>query len=212
VGSYCIEPALTFTEPATKYNPFEKLRSSLVKVSSNAVINCGVSYSKSIQWVVNEIDPVSYGFLRKLDLSSNPSSVTGELIFAENSMQYGLYEFTFTTSLTFSSSQTVSSTIQTYVQIVPSGIAVVSIDKGINEIKIGSNQRFYLRPAVYSYDLDGLILSGQLNFAYYCKVIRLDSANQIPDSQIDLETYKLDNGLTMNRNETCFGLNSNIYF
>jgi hypothetical protein len=191
-------------------SPIEKLRSSLVKISSNAVINCGVAYSKTILWTVNEINPINNASLRIIDLKSNPSSSTGELIFAENSLQYGLYEFEFSTTLTYGSSQTVSSAIKTYVKIIPSGIAVVSIDKGINEIKIGSSQRFYLRPAAYSYDLDGLILPSQLNFVYYCKVIQLNSSNQIPNSQIDLETYKLNNGLLMNRNETCFGSNSKI--
>jgi hypothetical protein len=196
---------------ASKENPTVKLRSSLIKVSSNAVINCGVANSKTVLWTVNQIDSVNYSFIRNLDLTGNPSASTGELIFSENTLQYGLYEIKFSIRVHFGSNQTVSSLIRTYVRIVPSGIAVVSIDKGINEIRIGSGQGLYLRPAVYSYDLDDLILPSQLNFVYYCKVVQTDSPNQTPDSQIDLETYKI-NGLEMNKNETCFRSNStNLY-
>jgi hypothetical protein len=211
IGNYCIEPVLTFSELASKENPTVKLRSSLIKVSSNAVINCGVANSKTVLWTVNQIDSVNYSFIRNLDLTGNPSASTGELIFSENTLQYGLYEIKFSTRVHFGSNQTVSSLIRTHVRIVPSGISVVSIDKGIKEIRIGSGQGLYLRPAVYSYDLDDLILPSQLNFVYYCKVVQTDSPNQTPDSQIDLETYKI-NGLEMNKNETCFRSNStNLY-
>jgi hypothetical protein len=198
---------LTFSESASKENPTVKLRSSLIKVSSNAVINCGVGYSKTALWTVNQIDSVNYSFIRNLDLTGNPSASTGELIFAENTLQYGLYEIKFSIRVHFGSNQK-ESVNKTYVRIVPSGIAVVSIDKGTNEIRIGSGQGLYLRPAVYSYDLDDLILPSQLNFVYYCKVVQTDSPNQTPDSQIDLETYTMKN-LT---NETCFRSNSiNLY-
>jgi hypothetical protein len=146
-----------------------------------------------------------------LDLSKNPSALTGELIFAENALDYGLYEFQFSINLT-SISGIFQNSIRTYARIVPSGVIVFALENGMNEIKVGSNQRFFLKPAVYSYDLDNLIPPSQLNFTYYCQVVRSNSKNQNVQNQIDLETFKINNKLLMNRNETCFGLNSNFFF
>ena len=179
----------------------------MVKISTNTIITCGVDYLKSLRWTVSQLDSATFALIRTLDLSSNPSALTGELIFAENSLSYGLYEFKFATDLMFNS-ETLSSTIQTYVKIVPSGVAVFALENGVKETKIGSSQRYYLRPTVYSFDFDGLILPSQLDFVYYCRVIRLDST-YVNMEQTDLETYKLNGQLTMNRNETCFASNSN---
>jgi len=178
-------------------------------ISSYTNISCGIDFIKTTRWTVSQVDPLN-NIIKALDLSKNPSALTGELMFAENALEYGLYEFQFSINLT-SISETFQNSIKTYVRIIPSGVAVLALEKGISEIKIGTNQPFFLRPTVHSYDIDNLVLSNQLDYTYFCRVIRSNLINQNVQNQTDLETYK-NNQLSMNRNETCFGLNSKFSF
>lgn len=107
-----------------------------------------------------------------VDLSKNPTSKLSELVIKGNKVDYGLYKFELFVNVTFNVSVTLTSNVvYSYVEVIPSGIAVYSVKNGVSNILIGSNQEFLLQPALYSYDMDDVITADKLGFVLYCQTI-----------------------------------------
>lgn len=107
-----------------------------------------------------------------------------------------------------------SNVAQTYIQIIPTGLAVFAFENGVSNLFIGSIQEIRLQPSIYTLDLDSKITPDKLNFSYFCKTVNLSESNSAVNSQIDLMTYKNNPNLVMNRNFSCFGTSSkkNFFF
>lgn len=107
-----------------------------------------------------------------------------------------------------------SNVAQTYIQIIPTGLAVFAFENGVSNLFIGSIQEIRLQPSIYTLDLDSKIIPDKLNFSFFCKTVNLSESNSAVNSQIDLMTYKNNPNLVMNRNFSCFGTSSkkNFFF
>ncbi|CAF1129991.1 unnamed protein product, partial [Brachionus calyciflorus] len=60
------------------------------------------------------------------------------------------------------------SQLETFIQIAPGGIAVFSLENGLDYLKIGKNQSLELNPLKYAYDMDNLKNTDSLDFKFYC--------------------------------------------
>jgi hypothetical protein len=134
------------------------------------------------------------------------------LVIKENTLDYGLYQFTLQVDVSFNG-MIVSSSAQTYVQIIPTGLAVFALENGVSSVIIGSKQAFSLQPTTYTFDRDDIIQPSQLTFVYYCKTINISDPNSVntQTSIFDLSSYKNNTILSMDRTINCFGNNSKDY-
>ena len=184
-------------------NPQNILRSKLFSLNTATYFSCNSSYVMTYQWTLTFINSSSS---IKIDLSSNPTWQSTSLVIQAYTLAYGLYAFNFQTNVTITSGNVfLTNNITTYVQIVPTGLAVFGLQNGVSGILIGTQQSFSLNPALYSLDLDNLIQPSSLQFKFYCFPIITGSGIVVNTTQnIDLMTYKNNSQLQMNWNTTCF--------
>jgi hypothetical protein len=163
-----------------------------------------LSYSFKYLWSVSRTD-----IMKTIDLISNPTWQSSELVIQPNTLEYGSYKFSLNlTAVTFGDkSETTTTSISRLIQIVPTGIKVNAIRNGISSVLIGLQQNFTLNPELYSSDLDNVILASQLRFKFYCSPRLLNSSITLSQT-IDLFKYKNGSHLMMSRNTTCFESNS----
>jgi hypothetical protein len=162
---------------------------------------CNFTYTQINQWLLNRVDIV-----QSIDLTSNPTSNSPGLVMQANTLAYGTYEFIYQVNINvpgMNSGGSFTSSISTYIQIVPTGLAIFALQNGISTILIGYGQTQVLDPTKYSFDFDNVASISTLSYKYYCVTI-LTSLSAISSSSIDLATYKSNPKLSMSSNQTCF--------
>ena len=178
----------------------------MLTVSSVISFYCNTNFTYQNIWTLTQVSPKNLAPVSIINLSQNPTSQSSELVIKENTLGYGLYMFQFQVVVSFNGMSQISSNVAvTYMQVIPTGLAVFSIANGVSYVLIGTNQLFSLQPSVYSVDLDNIVVPSQLTFAYYCKTVNLSDPNSVnaPASQIDLLSYKT-NQAVLNGNPDCF--------
>lgn len=189
-------------------NPSKIYRSNLFTVSSVISFYCNTNFTYVNQWTLSQIGQQ----IIPVDLRGNPTAQLSELVINENTLTYGLYRFQFQVTVTFNGNSQISSNLaETFIEIIPTGLAVFAIANGVSSVLIGTKQPFTLQPSVFSMDFDNIIQPSQLNFTYYCKTVNQSDPNSlnVPASTIDLLSYKNNQALIMDKTWTCFGNNSN---
>ena len=186
----------------------------MLTVSSVISFYCNTNFTYQNIWTLTQVSPKNLAPVSIINLSQNPTSQSSELVIKENTLGYGLYMFQFQVVVSFNGMSQISSNVAvTYMQVIPTGLAVFSIANGVSYVLIGTNQLFSLQPSVYSVDLDNIVVPSQLTFAYYCKTVNLSDPNSMnaPASQFDLLSYKT-NQAVLNWNPDCFVNSSKKYF
>ena len=169
-----------------------------------------MTFTSTNTWTLNQLD-AGLKVLKVVDLSTNPTSASTEMVIKENTLDYGLYQFSLQVDVSFNG-QVVSSLAQTYVQIVPTGLAVFALENGVSSVLVGSKQAFNLNPSLYTFDMDGLITPDKLSFVYYCKMVNLTDQSRLVNMQNDLKAFKTDPNLVIVRDQNCFGATSKKIF
>jgi hypothetical protein len=193
----------------TRANPQIIPRSKLFSLNTATYFSCTSSYAMTFKWSSTLI--VNSTFMTKIDLSSNPTWQSTILVTQANSLAFGLYAFNFQTNVTITKTSNIFQTnnLTTYVQIIPSGLAVYGLQNGVSGLLIGTQQSFSLKPALFSLDLDSLIQPSTLQYKFYCFTLKFGVNTIFKTTQsIDLSTYKNNSLLQMNSNTTCFSSNS----
>ena len=209
----CYAPNVVLQQSFSSTSPKNIFRSNLFTISSVISFYCKTNFTYENKWTLTKIDPNTFANLSAIDLSSNPSSQLSELVIKENTLAYGLYKFLFQVIVKFNGNSQISSNLaETYIQIIPTGLAVFAIENGVSSVLIGTKQSFDLQPSMFSIDFDNIIQPSELNFTYYCKTVNLSDPNSINNltSKIDLLSYKNNQTLVMDRNVNCFGNSSKI--
>ena len=202
---------MSFTQTYLSSSPNIIFRSNLFSVSSIIYFYCSnVTFTSTNTWTLNQLD-AGLKVLKVVDLSTNPTSASTELVIKENTLDYGLYQFSLQVDVSFNG-QVVSSLAQTYVQIVPTGLAVFALENGVSSVLVGSKQAFNLNPSLYTFDMDGLITPDKLSFVYYCKMVNLTDQSRLVNMQNDLKAFKTDPNLVIVRDQNCFGATSKKIF
>ena len=186
------------------------MRSKLFILSTYSSFSCNSNYTYTYTWSLTKTDTAEL-----IDLTLNPTSTKSELVMPAYTLAYGFYEFRFQVDLLSPEYGTLSNAALTYIQIVPTGVAVFGIENGVSAQMIGAQQAFALNPAAYSVDMDFIISASTLTYVFYCNAINLTqatSASASPSLDASLEQYKANSQLVMNWPQTCFSSSSTHTF
>lgn len=227
----CQSPILSIENRAELfYKPVQFKRSEQFTLKGVANFNCNDTLSNTKQWFIYQIDPQTGSVRQQVYLFNNPTVNYAELVVEPNSLPIGLYKVVYNVKIELSVKIAWRSTIgniftselDTYVQIVRSGIVVSSLPNTIGggtvSITRGTKQSIVFNPALYSYDLDNLIAMSSLKFNFYCQVIDDGIENEYPmlfeNVKADLYSLKFDpllNLIPMSSNKTCFESNGTFF-
>jgi hypothetical protein len=174
------------------------MRSKLAAFKTITKVDCDTDwFSLARHWTV--IDNKTN---QSVDISNNPTINTAELVFTGNNLLYGVYRLMYEVTVLFNQGvDKVNNTVDSYIEIIPSGFVVISLPGGLNRISIGTNQVLSLNPANYSYDLDDILSPSSMNFSFYCRVD--NNGSIFHNFSTDLFAFKSQN-LPMNSNQHCF--------
>jgi hypothetical protein len=186
-------------------SPKKIFRSQLFSLSTISYFACNFTYSLDYIWSLRRVD-----IPKIIDLTKNPTFQSSELVIQSNTLDFGVYEFIFKINVVSTDLNNVSNTANTFIQIIPSGLAIFGLQNGISSQLVGSSQSFILNPGLYSLDLDYLLSMNKLNYTFYCNSINSNRINSSSKTTIDLATYKKNPQLAMQWNDTCFDSNSKI--
>ena len=139
-----------------------------------------------------------------VDLTTNPSSKTSQLVVQANTLAYDVYSVNLRVDLIANATyNALYSTAIMYVQIVPTGLVVNALQNGVTTQLVGFNQAFVLEPALYSLDLDQLVANmSSLSFAFFCSAFGLSSNQNLFDCKTN------PTACIFLANQTCFSSTS----
>lgn len=199
------------------YSPVKIKKSKMFSIGTKTQINCNQSSTNYKEWFIFKMEKSTGNILNIINLINNPTINYAELVIQPNTLEYGLYKFVYKVTMQFDLSFT--SQVETYIEIVPSGIIVAALNGqtggGTYEITRGMNQSIELNPVMFSFDLDSIVNIGSLKFKYYCQIIENGIEKGFPmlsyDLKADLFTikskYNSDNfikSLFINNSQSCF--------
>lgn len=124
--------------------------------------------------------------IQQIILSSNPTINYAELVLQPKTLFSGLYRFVFSLTMLNPDGTTLSSQIDTFVKIIPSGLVLSTLSLsqpmygGLIEISRGQAQTISFNPFLFSYDIDGIAVITSLTFKYTCEVIDLNLEQGYP--------------------------------
>ena len=194
----------------TQQNPSQIYRSKLFSLSTQLYFACNYSYTLTNVWQLTRLDVP-----QNIDLSLNPTWQSSELVIQANTLAYGLYAFSFNVQISMLTSGNLNgnqtSSVTTYVQIIPTGLAVFAVQNGRSNLLIGSSQVYVLDPLTYSFDFDSVVSMSSLTFVFYCNTVDLTLGPVQTQNTIDLLTYKSNSKLPMTWKQTCFSANSMFF-
>jgi hypothetical protein len=122
-------------------------RSDILSVVVSIFYPCDANItSESKLWNVYKINSADNTPDKNLDLaSSNPTRTISEIVFDSNTLTYGTYMFTFTSTYNYINIRTNqlelrTGVLTTYIEVIPSGIAVFGWANGISYSLFGAMQ------------------------------------------------------------------------
>lgn len=169
-------------------------RSDLFSLVGLTTLNCNATLSNQKQWLIYQVDEQTGLVVQQLTLSLNPTVNFAELVIQPQTLLSGLYRFVYVITMTFTT--VISSQVDTFIKITPSGILISSLSLlqpmygGTIEITRGWNQIIQFNPFLKTYDTDSLCVITSLTFKYACQTIDSNSPNGYPFS--DNRTIHLD--------------------
>jgi hypothetical protein len=140
----------------------------MISQSSTTIFKCNSSFQIDYIWSVNKIDANT---ITSIDLSSNPTSKSSQILFQSNSLDYGLYEINLRVKITPITYAVIDKNVSTFIQIIPTRIGVYPLLNGIQTLRIGLGQTLILDPRKYSPFYDRILVRNpiqDLNFTFSC--------------------------------------------
>ncbi len=164
------------------------------------------------------IDPLTGISLKSIFLLNNPTTNYAELVLQPNTLDYGLYRFVYTLTMTGTNLASFKNQIDTFVLIIPSGLIISALKStqpmfgGTIEITRGVDQRIQFDPFLNSYDIDSVAIITSLKFKYSCQIIDSNIPQgypQIPGTSqlIYLDDFKSNSSLSLL--DSCFNTTCN---
>ena len=133
--------------------------------------------SNQKQWDIYLVNELSGLDEKQIILQNNPTLKFADLVLQPNTLDYGIYRLVYTVTMTVTNSSQFSSKIDTFIQMVPSGLVISALKTsqpmygGTIEITRGFNQQIQFNPFLNSYDIDSVATMTSLNFKYSCQII-----------------------------------------
>lgn len=157
--------------------PTIKKVSDLFSLIGVATIICNASLNNQKQWNIFSVDPSTGIDIQPITLNLNPTMSYSELVLQPKTFVTGLYRFVFTLTMVNPDGTMLSSMVDTFVNIIPSGLVLSTLSLsqpmfgGTIEISRGQAQSISFNPFLFSYDIDGIAAITSLTFRYACEVI-----------------------------------------
>ena len=190
----CNRPVLEIVNRASSFlDPRVIFRSKSFSVVSKTSLNCSVTLNNEKKWNVFEINANTGLKIKPVNLTIIISVVSAELFIPSNYLDYGTYLFVYQVLMDGDASSFINS-IDTYVRITPTGVAVFPFSGGIKEITIGNGQPIELDPGRYSYDLDNILMGTDLTYKFHCRIVVDGLPQKFPsdsyNNYLDLQQIK----------------------
>ena len=199
-------------------NPVQYKKSDLIQIVSVTTINCGSTLTNEKSWSIDMIDPLTGISTKSIVLLNNPTINYAELVLQPHTLDYGLYRFVYTLTMTGTNLTSFKSQIDTFVLVFPSGLIISALKSsqpmfgGTIEITRGVDQKIQFDPFLNSYDIDSVAIITSLTFKYSCQIIDSNIPQgypQIPGTSqlIYLDDFKANSSLSLL--DSCFNTTSN---
>ena len=133
---------------------------------------CSEAYSITFKWKMFKLN--LNGSETEISIESNPSVDTLLLIIKENSLFFGIYRFELEANMTVDTGyiqnikNLFTNSTKAYVQIMPTGMEIYTLENNLNFLKIGYNQSFEIEPSKFSLDYDQIAKFNELEFEFFC--------------------------------------------
>jgi hypothetical protein len=191
-------------------NPKLIKRSNGFSVVGITTIDCEIKLKSIKQWLVFEVNSKTGLKNRTVNTSDIISSFSAEIHIPSNFLDYGIYRFTYQVSMD-DDANAFTNSVDTFIRIVPLGMAIFPFSGGIKAITIGMGQPIDLDPGKYSYDYDALLMGTQLTYKFFCRMIIDGEPKEFPGDfyqhNIDLQEIK-DKNFSIQLN-SCFNNSGN---
>ncbi len=208
-NSNCKRPILNIKNRASDFlKPIIYKRSTDFSVIGITTLDCEITLKNTKEWLVYEINLFTGLTIRTVNISDIISSFSAEIYIPSNFLEYGTYQFIYQVSMDGDSNIFMDS-IDSFIRIVPSGMAIFLFSGGIKEISIGVGQSIELNPGRYSYDFDSKLAGTQLNYKYYCRLIIDGEPKEFPS---DYYQHYVDLEQIQHKNISIKTIQSNICF
>jgi hypothetical protein len=215
----CQSPILDIASRTPLFNkPANKKISDLFSLIGIATINCNASLTNQKQWFIYSTDSTGID-QQQITLSTNPTINYAELVLQPKTFTTGLYRFVYTLTMIIPDGTTLTSEIDTFVSIIPSGLVLSTLSQsqpmygGLIEISRGHAQSILFNPFLNTYDIDSIAVITSLTFKYSCQVIDSNVKQGYPVIPSTNQTVYLDQ-IKQNTNlityNTCFGNTLNL--
>jgi hypothetical protein len=176
----------------------------MFSIQTESLFTCNQAYSIEYEWNLNYLD-----LNKSIDLTSNPTFQSSELVIQALSLNYGMYFILVQANFSLIKTK-FSLNDWTYFEITPTGLIVNSLQTSPSHILIGSQQMITLDPALFTIDLDYLVSPSSLSFKFFCDKINISSAIFDQNTSFDLFSFK--NKPQPNIFATCFNSNGKLKF
>jgi hypothetical protein len=203
----CQKPILDVRNRSNDFlNPRTIERSKTFTVVGLTKLNCTISLENIKQWTVHSINLTDASTLKVIDLKNITSASNAEIFIPSNFLDYGTYRFIYQVTMIGDASP-FTETVDSFIRIVPTGIAIFPFPGGVKEITVGSGQSIELDPGRYSYDFDELLTGNQLSYKFFCRLTIDGLPQEFPtdssNNYVDLQS--LINGVVpITSNNLCF--------
>jgi hypothetical protein len=174
----------------------------MFSIQTESIFTCNQAHSVEYEWGLNYLD-----LNKSIDLTNNPTFQSSELVMQPLSLNYGMYFILVQVNISLSLNA-FSLNDWTYVEIMPTGLIVNSLQNSASYILIGSQQMLTLDPASFTIDLDYLVSSSSLSFKFFCDKINISSTNVDQNTTFDLFSFK--NKPQPDAFATCFNSNGKL--
>lgn len=171
----CSKPVINIPNKGTKQNPTKYFRSNMLTVVGLTAFECGLRFNYTKTWVVELVDnTTNRNAIRNISLVNNPTARQAEIVFSQNTLDYGVYKFFYEVGIYFILKNRLvpmMSSVYTYLSINPTGLKVRGFANGLTQTAFGSSQTTDLNPGLYTIDLDSFVNPANFQFRIYCRVI-----------------------------------------
>jgi len=143
-------PQIILIPNGNSSNPKTVRRSEDISIVSIIKFDCNQSLSMKTKWIIRSNS-------NRIQLNSVIVTTSSELFIPLQTLQYGIYQFELTVTMTNSSWFDVSKS--TYIEIIPTKIIVNLFYLGTSMVTNGYEQDLLLDPGKYSIDPDNQIFN-----------------------------------------------------
>ncbi|RNA05799.1 polycystic kidney disease 1-like 2 [Brachionus plicatilis] len=186
------EPEIDMTDIKNITHPKKFFRSDIIIIHTDFKFNVDRDFTIRKKWTIFPIFPNKTIKNKSFDLLNNPTVNTYNLVIKSNTLDYGLYLFKLHVELEVNLVNKMTrfeKSIETHVQVLPGGIALFSLENGLEFVRIGTEQGLTFNTIKYAYDMDFIIKIHDLEYVnFYCfkmDIKHLNDQFSITDKRFD---------------------------